>query len=436
MKFRRSYVRPLGLLLLASLCFLAAQGTGIRLFFHLFYLILALLAGSYLWAWLNLRGLKIERETFTHRSQVGEMARERITIWNQWPLPRLWVELLDHSDMPDHGAGFVTYLPGNDRRRWSIRTPCTMRGKFTLGPVTVASGDPFGIFRLERSVDETSEVLVYPQTTPLPGFVLPSAELPGGQETKTRTHQVTPNVSTIRDYLPGDSLNRIHWRSSARFGKLMTKEFELDPTAEVYLVLDLQERIQQRLNEPESHRERNREVRLIESTEEYVVQTAAAITRHLISQNRPVGLVAWGQHREVIPAERESRQLYKILEALAVLRAYGAQPLAEVLAAESARFGRNCTLVVITASNDERWVRGLQQLLYRGVRAMVVLVDAQSFGGWKDNLAVRARLTELRVPTAIYRQGDRLLDALSRSTVPATSAAPVVQGPQQTALRR
>jgi uncharacterized protein (DUF58 family) len=186
----------------------------------------------------------------------------------------------------------------------------------------------------------------------------------------------------------------------------------------VYLVLDMQERVQQQLNQQGKRQsEQGHQQRQIESTEEYIVQAAAAIARHLLDLNRPVGLVAWGQQREVILAEREARQLYRLLEALAMLRAYGAQPLTEVLAAEHARFGRHCTLVIITPSLDERWVRGLQQLLYRGVRAMVVLVDPQSFGGWKDTLAIQARLAELRVPTYRYRQGDKLADVL----VPAIS---------------
>ncbi len=418
MKLRRSYLRPLGVLLLALICFLTAQGTGIRLFFHLFYLLLALLAGAYVWTWLNLRGLAVMRETFTHRSQVGEMARERITVRNLWPLPRLWVEILDHSDLPARTPGIVTYLPGHERRRWNIRTPCTIRGKFTLGPLTLASGDPFGIFRLERTLDETSEVLVYPRTVPLPGFNLPSADLPGGQDVKRRAYHVTPNVATIRDYQPGDSLNRIHWRSSARSNKLMVKEFELDPTADVYIVLDMQEKVQQRLNPNRGRRDEEREVRQIESTEEYGVHAAATIAQHLIAQNRPVGLVAWGQHREVIPAERESRQLYKILEALAVLRAYGSRSLAEVLAAESARFTRNCSLVVITPALDDSWVRGLQQLNYRGVRAMAIVVDPESFGGWKDTATVQARLAETRIPTYVFRQGDSLADTLRQPVGP------------------
>lgn len=408
-------MRPLGILMLSILSFLAAQGTGIRLFFHLFYLLLALLAFSYLWAWSNLRGLHVLREIFTHRTQVGEDARERLIIQNLWPFPKLWIEVRDHSDLPQHSSGAVFYLQGGDRRRWIVRTRCTMRGKFTLGPTSLISGDPFGIFKVERRVPGTSEVLVYPQTTPLPGFTLPSAELPGGQDVKSRTYHVTPNVATIRDYQPGDSFNRIHWRSTARTGQLMVKEFELDPTAEVYIVLDMQERVQQHIaRESAPTGRRGRELRLAESTEEYGVHAAASVARHMLSQNRNVGLISWGQHREVIPAERESRQLFKILEALAVLRAHGAQPLAEVLAAESVRFGRNCTLVIITSSLDEHWIISLQHLLYRGARAVVVLVDPRSFGGWRDTLTIQARLAELRAPTYLYQQGQPLADALQR----------------------
>src|SRR5690349_24394563 len=168
-----------------------------------------------------------------------------------------------------------------------------MLGKFTLGPATLISGDPFGIFRLERPIPGTNEVLVYPRTTPLPGFSLPSAELPGGQDVKSRAFHVTPNVSTIRDYQPGDSFNRIHWRSTARTGQLMVKEFELDPTAEVYIVLDMQERIPQQQVAEHVVRDRlnERELRMPESTEEYGVLAAASIARHLLEQNRSLGLV-------------------------------------------------------------------------------------------------------------------------------------------------
>lgn len=421
--------RPLMVLLLAGASFLAAQGTSIRLFFHLSYLLLGLLALSLLWAWLNLRGLDVEREPLSHRATVGEYARERIFIRNRWPIPKLWVELRDESDLPRHGAGFVASLEGRERSRWLARTLCTRRGRFRLGPATLVSGDPFGIVRLSRAVPSSSEILVYPQAVDLPDFKLPGADLPGGQATRARTFNVSPNVATVREYAPGDSMNRIHWRSTARTGRLMVKEFELDPSADVYLVLDMQERavvrdtraplrvveLDERALGPWWARKAGPRLDLtatLDSTEEYAVAATASLARTLLSQNRVVGLVAWGQHREVVPAERGGRQLFKILEALAVLRAHSPRSLAEVLVAESARFGRNCSLVVITSSLDERWVGALQQHLYRGVRAVVVFVDPQSFGGWRDPEPILRRLAELRVPTYRLKHGESIADAL------------------------
>ena len=425
-------LRPLAVLLLSGLSFLVAQGTGLRLFFHLSYLLLGLLALSALWAWLNLRGLSVERETLTLRANVGEFARERISIRNCWSIPKLWIEMRDESELPQHGAGFVTYLGGQQRGRWLARTLCTVRGRFRLGPATLISGDPVGIVRLSRKIPSTNEIVVYPQMVDLPAFRLPSAELPGGQSTRARTFNVTPNVATVREYVPGDSFNRIHWRSTARTGQLMVKEFELDPSADIYLVLDMQERAVVRdprvarrrrdgdedergrapwwLRQPNPH---PGTAQAQESTEEYAVMAAASLARTLLAQNRIVGMVAWGQHREVIPAEREARQLFKILEALAILRARSAQPLAEVLLAESQRFGRNCTLLVITASIDAGWISALQQHLYRGVRAAVLFVDPQSFGGWHDPEPTLRRVAELRVPVYRLRQGESLAAALA-----------------------
>jgi uncharacterized protein (DUF58 family) len=131
-----------------------------------------------------------------------------------------------------------------------------------------------------------------------------------------------------------------------------------------------------------------------------------------LERNRNVGFVAWGQHHEIIPAERESRQLFKILEALAVLRAQGSHSLAELLVAESRRLSRNSSLIVITSSLDERWPNALQQLLYRGVRAVVIFVDPQSFGGWRDPEPTLNRLAELRVTTYRIAQGVHLPAAL------------------------
>lgn len=412
MRHRQNLARPIVLLGLALLCFVTAQGTGIRLFIHLTYLLLALLILSYAWAWLNLRGLRVVREASIQRAQVGDVVRERLVIENLWPFPRLWIEVHDHSDLPQHGGGLVTYLPAFGRRRWTSRTPCTMRGKFSLGPATLASGDPFGIFRVEHQFADTNEIIVYPRTVDLARFELPVAELSGGPALRSRTYQTTPSVAGVREYAPGDGFNRIHWRTTARTGQMMVKEFELDPNAEIYLALDMQERVHQVRDEGPMVRQ-GRELRSPESSEEYAVQAAASIARYLLNGRRSVGLMAWGQHHELILPDREERQLWKMLEALAVMRAHGTHPLAELLIAEGLRLGRNSTLLIITPSTDSRWVTVLQQLLYRGVRAAVVLVDPRSFGSWHDPVSVLEQLAALRVPTYVLRQGQALDAALA-----------------------
>lgn len=415
-------MKAIGVLLLAILCFVIAQGTNIPLFFNLFYVLLALLLLAYIWAWANLQGVQVEREVGTRRAQVGEETRERLTVTNRWPLPKLWVEVQDHSDMPHHGAGFVAYLPGNGRRRWTMRTPCTMRGKWTLGPITLHSGDPFGIFRLERTAGAAGEVIVYPGTVQLPAFRLPAAELQGGPDIRTRTFHVTPNVSTVRQYVTGDSFNRIHWRSTARTGQMMVKEFELDPTADVWVVVDMHERSQQvaGLERTLYHDRRlGRDIRVAESTEEYIISAAASVTQHLLNASRNVGLLGWGQHREVLAPEREARQLYKILESLAMLRAHGTHPLAEVLVAEGTQFSRSSSAIVITAALDPLWVTSIQQLLYRGIQVVVIFVDPESFGSVPGTAAIMQKLAGLRVQVYRVKQGQPINEALREPEVAA-----------------
>jgi uncharacterized protein (DUF58 family) len=417
-------MKALGIIAIAIICLLAAQGTSIPLFFYLFYLLLGLLGLAYVWAWSNLRGVEVVREIGTRRAQVGEDARERLILHNRWPLPKLWIEVEDHSDMPLHAAGFVAYLPARARRRWAVRTPCTLRGKWTLGPVTLHSGDPFGIFRLQRQVDATTDIIVYPATVDLPEFKLPNAELPGGTDVRSRTFHVTPNVSTIREYVSGDSFNRIHWRTTARTGKMMVKEFELDPTADIWIVTDMHQRVQAIAETQRTlYRDRRlgRDFQMPESTEEYIVTAAASIARNLLDGSRSVGLLAWGQHREVLPPEREARQLYKILESLAIMRAHGAKPLAEVLIAEATQFSRSSTMIVITSSVDPMWVSSLQQLLYRGIRATVVLVDPETFGGYPGADMIERKLGELRVPVYRLEQGQPLDQALRQGTLVAAN---------------
>ena len=399
--------------------------TGRALFYHLAYLFAALIVLAFLWAWNGISWVHLRRQTRARRAQVGRPLEERFSVRNSSPIPKLWLEVRDESDLPGHLASqVVNALRPRQERAWTIRTICRERGRYTLGPITLFSGDPLGLFQLRRSLDPTSTIVVYPNTVDIDYFPLPTGMLPGGDALRRRTHYVTTNASSVRDYVPGDSYNRIHWRSTARRDRLIVKEFELDPLSDVWVFLDMQEGVHVELpREEESQGEdgvfwlRREPFELPPSTEEYGVAVAASLAQHFLSRNRALGMVSYGQRREVIPADRGERQLTKILETLAVLRAEGLVPLPEVIRAEAQQLARGTSVIVVTPSNDIQWVMAARQMERAGLRLVVVIIDSATFGGGGEASGLAAHLSATGTATYLVQCDQPLEEALGRRHV-------------------
>lgn len=412
---------------------IAALATGRQLLYRLVYLMTAILVLSFLWTLINVYWVRLVRQTRSRRTQVGRLAEERFVIRNTGFLPKLWLELRDASTLPGHRASrVVNSLAPRSYRGWLVKTRCLERGVFRLGPLSLASGDPLGLFRVERHLPATSNILVFPATVPLPGFEPPVGILPGGDAVRRRAQYITTNVAGIREYAPGDSFNRIHWPSTARLRKVMVKEFELDPLADLWVILDMEAVVQvgsvdvQRATVDESLWGDRYEFELAATTEEYGVTVAASLCRHFIELNRTVGLITYGgAGRRLIQADRGERQLNKVLEQLAIVRAAGRVSLQQLLAAEERLFGRNTTVVVITPSTSEQWVNPLRDLGRRGVRTMAVVLDPSTFGDAPSPLGVVSALIANGIPVYTVERGSSLDQALSRRSGRQPQSSPV-----------
>ena len=380
-----------------------ATGTGFWLLYRIAYIIAIGVPLALLLAWLNTRALDARVERRTLRGQVGQEAEELIEVRNRSLIPKLWVELEDPCDLPGHHSRRAVAIPGRGLRSWVVQTPLRRRGLYDWGPLRVRGGDPFGVFSTERDYGPRQQILVYPRVVDLPRFQTPPASLPGEGRFRRRTHYITPNASGIRAYAPGDPLSRIHWRSTAHTGELMVKTFELDPTSDIWVIADLEGRIQAGAGD--------------ESTEEYAITVAASVAQRYIAANRSVGLIAFGEEYTVVEAERGRQQLSRILESLAVAKAVGEAPLGNLLIEEQRRFGRHTTLVLVTASTESSWLTAVQSLAQRGVRVAVVLVDAGTFGGEDSPLLLYGELTASDILTYVVAQGDDLSLALSSTAV-------------------
>lgn len=393
-------------------------------FFTLAYLLGGILIFSFLWAWANLHWVRVTRVTPSIHSQVGQMVEERFLVENTGFLPKLWLEVLDHSELPGHRASFVVSGVGRgESRSHTVRTMSLRRGRFRLGPVTVRTGDPFGLFVFQRQLPLEKYLVVYPRTVPLPYFQPLLGELTGGEVVRRRTHYVTTNVSGVREYAPGDSFNRIHWRSTARTGRLMVKEFELDPMSDIWLVLDMERAVHvgvayedlPRISVPEVPWESWHVPELSPSTEAYSIVTAASVVRHFLRQERSVGLLTYpaGSHVEIVQSDRGPRQEERLLETLAVLHPSGTINLEQILLAEGTRFDRNTTVMVITPSIRPAWVGAVRHLASRGVKITAVVIDPASFGASYGADEVLAELAAGHVPSYTVHYGDNLSTALA-----------------------
>ncbi len=116
----------------------------------------------------------------------------------------------------------IPRLRGGERGTRAYRLPTTRRGIFDVEPVEITRRDPYELFRLSRKYAETERIWVYPR-------VLELHSVPTGQRrniegpSSDTSPQGNITFHRLRDYVAGDDLRLVHWRSSARAGTLLVK---------------------------------------------------------------------------------------------------------------------------------------------------------------------------------------------------------------------
>jgi uncharacterized protein (DUF58 family) len=357
---------------------------------------------SYLWARQLAEQTSVARQQYYGWAHVGDLLEERFTLRNDSFFPILWLEIDDRSDLPGYTARSVRSAEGKQTIQWRTEGICRQRGLFTLGPWKAQMSDPLGFFQVTLDFPEKQSILIYPPVVHLPTIRLPRGAATGTGRTSRRALEVTTNAVGVRAYAPGDSLNRIHWRSTARTNSFMVKTFDLEPSGDLWIVLDLDASVQAGEGE--------------ESTEEYGVILASSLADRVLRQNRAVGLVAYGSsglqdepHPTPLPImvqpQRGQAQRWRILHALATVRAGGRWPLERALAEMDRNLGRGMTLVVITPACTSAWVANLLPPMRRGVAPTVLLLDPSSFGGPGNPDALIGLLADWGIPTHPIAKG-------------------------------
>ncbi len=344
-------------------------------------MVVVLAAVSKLWARYSLARVEYHHSLSSYRAFVGDAIQFTFRLTNRKFLPLPWIQVNDElprETKPLQGRTLMASDPGRIvitnllSMGWYHRTTrtytlsCQHRGCFYLGPVRVRSGDFFGMATNEMSMERDLLLTVYPRVLPLVASRLPAWEPYGNVRVRrTLIDDVTRPVGS-RDYVVGDSLKYVHWKSTARLGRLQSRVFDASTTSNFVLFLGV------RTMEPPLQGVRPHLLEL-------GVLATTAMANHALEHGYPVGVYVNQTSRltsdllQVHPA-RHPGQLTRVLEVMAQVHSVESIPLASLLLQQSRNLPWGTTIVVVTAILDDATLTALTRLRRAGWGTALVQV--------------------------------------------------------------
>ena len=394
----RPRARHRGVLLLTALLFAFGLNVSVSFYLVLAGTFLVVLTFAYAYANHVLGRLTCGRKIY-HGAFEGEQVRVRVDIGNHGKLPVFLPEVCDHFT-PDQTSlkevlAPIRLDPGKRCSRPYAGTCFRRRGTYKLGPMAVRVGDPLGLFELEKPVEVPMDYFVYPGTFAVPRYPLAGHKVvfTTGYDAVPRSGQSQLYMGT-REYRAGDEVRTIDWNATARFGKMVVKEFEADVDPEVTIFLDLDRKHAQGMGQ--------------RSTLETGVKIAASIALSCLGSRAFFQFVALGSRYHYLPFGSGDQHLIRMLDLLVHVKQDGAGSFGDFLVFTRDLVKQNSTAFLIFTSNEiepDKLAPVLAHYRSRNARVYAVVLDDASFIQWKQHLDLDT-LLEMRNQAIAYLQGE------------------------------
>jgi len=292
------------------------------------------------------------------RLEVAELVTENVAIPNR---------TLDRTEVANRRLFRTLFSLGFYERvdyRYAFRTH--RRGWYRFGPATLTATDPFGLVRRKRRFEEVNGILTYPRVVPVTQVIVPARQPYGDFKPAQQLVEDPMRIAGVREYVPGDSPRRIHWRATARTGELQTRVSEPSATPVAAIFLD---------TITFSHLWEGQHSDLLE----LAVVVASSLSAQLLEGRHQVGMYANAPIPELsrsvrIPPGRRPGQLTHILERLAMIAPAFGDRIERMMTEEIPKLPWGATLVVITCRVTPTMQRMLLRLARSTGNQRVVLV--------------------------------------------------------------
>ena len=388
-------------LLLGGATYLGAWAFGSKILYPVALgLPLAVLL-AWLWTALANRPLQLRRTLPAGERLEGDDVAVEIRMSSEQHLvPARWTL---RERVGRLGERALTVGPSG-RARYVLRG--VPRGRYEFEETVAVIEDPFGLERVEQRLESPGALLVYPRLVELERlFSDAGARSHDGRRLLLRRPSGF-DLHSVREYEHGDSLRKVHWRSTARRAQLMVKELEDSPRDEVAVVLDA---------DPET---------VVGESFDVQVRAAGSLLLAHVRRGRRALLVINGparEHRGVRSSEGDWRSA---LDLLAAAEPEPGPPLAALLADEGSPVGRALELAVVTSSLAPRLVERLVGRALGSGHVSLVFVDPASFADAEPRPRPELlRLQAAGVAVAVVRRGDDLAARLGETRVAETAHA-------------
>jgi uncharacterized protein (DUF58 family) len=184
--------------------------------------------------------LRIRRRLSETRVQPGQRVQVELEVENQTSAPTSFLLIEDRlpSALGRSARLVIASLHGRGRQQVRYTLTPRRRGRYMLGPLTVDLSDPFALTKVRVEFDEREELVVAPEVENLIGGPDSPFGMTSGLALAKHLFRTGDEFYTMRAYVEGDDLRRIHWRSVARSGELMIRQDESSRRSNAVLFLD------------------------------------------------------------------------------------------------------------------------------------------------------------------------------------------------------